>query len=79
MPGPSEEYRAGRGGQPSSAPELAGLPLPVGVADAVRRGVLGDSGRLLARRVECGDKRASSLAIIREDVGLMNDGSGNVW
>ena len=41
--------------------------------------MLGDSGRLLARRDECGDKKGSSLAIIREDVGLINDGYGNVW
>jgi hypothetical protein len=60
---------------------MAGQSFSMSVRDvgAVRRGVRGDSGRLLARRVECAVNITSSLAIIRDDVGLMNEGSGNVW
>lgn len=76
---PSVVYCAAMGSKSMGASEPIGLPWPVREGDVGRRGVLGDSGRLLARLVECGDKLTSSLATIRDEVGLMNDGCGNVW
>jgi hypothetical protein len=38
-----------------------------------------DSGRLLARRDVLGVMSTSSLATMRDDVGLMKDGCGNLW
>lgn len=47
-------------------------------AGAPKLGVLDASGRLLARRTNCGAKEISSLAIIREDVGRIYDGCGKL-
>lgn len=79
MSEPSVAYSAAIGRRSLGASELVGLPWPVRGGDGGRRAVLGDSGRLLARRVEYGVKITSSLATIRDEVGLMNDGCGNVW